>query len=183
MSTRGLFGFKHQEQYYAFYNQSDSYPSGLGRELLQFYFSKVSDQDFLSSLQSIFSKVSSEARDVLYDVTTPYFTAENAVKFLETEAHVVRNDLDFLADSLFCEYAYFLDFTTKELYCFQGFQDKQPEKHSIYDYTPTLKKAFKESCRGYFPCKFVGILPLAEKDYPAAAEALKKLFEEEDLEG
>ena len=35
MGTRGLFGFKYHGKYYLVYNHHDSYPDGLGKELIE----------------------------------------------------------------------------------------------------------------------------------------------------
>lgn len=103
MSTRGLYGFIEDGEYTANYNQSDSYPSGLGVE----FWTACKNEDWVG-----FS--------------------------------VIKDSIDFINDSLFCEWAYFYDIDNKVFEIWQGFQ-KQSD--------PT--NPFGQNCddQGYYPCK------------------------------
>jgi len=103
MSTRGLYGFIEDGKYTANYNQSDSYPSGLG---LEFWTScKIGDW---------------------------------------SEYYIEIDSIDFIKDSLFCEWAYFYD-PDKELFeIWKGFQ-KEPDTHNPFGQ--------KSDGNGYYPCK------------------------------
>ena len=107
MSTRGLYGFIEDGEYYGNYNHSDSYPSGLGLE----FWTACKNGD-LSGYG-------------LYENTS-------------------QDNINFIKDSLFCEWAYFYDKDNRIFEIWQGFQ-KQPD--------PT--NPFGQNCdeQGYYPCK------------------------------
>lgn len=46
MGTRGLFGFCHKGKYYMVYNHWDSYPNGLGNQLIEEILTAIKNGDF-----------------------------------------------------------------------------------------------------------------------------------------
>lgn len=102
MSTRGLYGYIEGEKYTAQYNNSDSYPSGLGAE----FFTACKNGDFSG-----------------YGIN--------------------EDSIDFIKESLFCEWAYFYDKTNKIFEIWTGFQ-KTPDVENPFGDTPNS---------GYYPCK------------------------------
>ena len=103
MSTRGLYGFIEDGEYTANYNQSDSYPSGLGAE-------------FLTACKN----------NDLYGFS------------------IVEDDINFIHDSLFCEWAYFYDPDNKIFEIWRGFQ-KVPDPENPFGQISNKN--------GYYPCK------------------------------
>jgi hypothetical protein len=175
MSTRGLFGFKHQNQYYGFYNHHDSYPEGLGREMIYFYFDNCGKENLLEILTTSVLKIKKDSSEFLCDLV-PDFSVENAFKFLTTQDCEVNNEIDFLADSLFCEYAYILDFENKQLLCFKGYQCSQPGDHEIYHSSETLRKVFAEGSEGYYPCTCRGTITFNGLSKEEAIDQMEGFF-------
>lgn len=154
MSTRGLFAFKHNDKFYGFYNHYDSYPTGLGYDIINTWFD---NKEQLAKVAANLSRiVSDDAEQTLDEVVDGEF--EESLSYLENEnSPVVRNQINFLADSLFCEWAYLIDCTKNEVLVFRGF-NKQPIEvmHSIYQATEQLKtRCTVADNSGYYPCSFV----------------------------
>ena len=96
----------------------------------------------------------------------------------------LQNSLNFAADSLFCEWAYVIDFDKNTYEVYEGF-NKEPldESERFYFLTPIAEKEYRENPKEYYPVKFVteyslGSLP-DEKDF---LEDISKIcgFDEEE---
>jgi hypothetical protein len=122
MGTRGLYGYiKKSGEYTAQYNNSDSYPDGLG---LDFYKACIGNK--------------------------------------LNDYKVTDENIDFIKQSLFCEWAYFYDKKNKIFEIWRGFQEEKD-----------LNNPFgKQAIDSYYPCKRilrVKIADINEKlftDYP-----------------
>jgi len=162
MGTRGAVGFRSENQDRVQYNHFDSYPSGLGQDVLTFISkSNIDDlQKIASSIQlvnqdDVPSQSQIEDCQKWTDLTVGEGTNEswycllrNAQGNLKAYAEGLKYMLDahdFLIDSLFCEYAYIINVDTKELEIYSGFNEKsrirmgryaklQVEKGRPYDY-------------------------------------------------
>lgn len=122
MGTRGCVGFYKDGKEKIGYNHFDSYPTGLGAEIILYLQDKSINQ-----LNEIFDEtvvVENESNDV-------FDWSEHCIK-KEFEEYS-----DFLANSLFCEYAYIINLDDNVLEFYTGFNQNPDGKgryaHLIYD--------------------------------------------------
>ena len=154
MGTRGAFGVIIGEQEKIGYNQFDSYPEGRGIEQLQWVRQIVFTKDY--SFPGDFSKFKTLAEEceVVDDSTKPTKREKEALRgwtdlnvseqstddwyCLTRDTHgsienmlrcgFIYDNRDFPLDSLFCEWAYIVDFDQEVFEVYQGFQKKLPKK-------------------------------------------------------
>ncbi len=174
MSTRGLYGLRKNGIDKYTYNHFDSYPSGLGRNVLEF----CAEND-VNKLSKLFNNI-----ELVYKNETPTkdqidickreewadFSVSSGrddewycllrhlqgnfkeySKAIENDKKVfMTNDAHFIKDSLFCEYAYIINLDDEVLEFFVGFQQK-PQNNNRYG---TNKKG------KYYPCRLLYAIPL-----------------------
>ena len=106
MSTRGAVGLIFNNEEKIGYNHFDSYPEGLGNEILTFLKGKTIDE-----LKSIFSNITlvKNSDNDVWNWQKHTFNTE----FLDESR--------FLIDSLFCEFAYIINLDTNKLEYYEGF--------------------------------------------------------------
>lgn len=111
MGTRGAYGFRVNNQDKIGYNHSDSYPGGLGEDVINYVLTH-SDDALIEQAKSI---------NVLED------TEENYTKYRSAQgdltSSVILESSDFLKNGLFCEWAYIVNADTKSLEFYCGFSD------------------------------------------------------------
>ena len=110
MSTRGAFGIRKNGIDKVGYNHFDSYPEGLGAEILTWL--KNTDMNKLSSL---FDKIILLEPNHDFKEVFNWDTHEINSSFTEDSA--------FLGDSLFCEYAYIINLDDNVLEFYVGFNE------------------------------------------------------------
>lgn len=182
MTTRGLIGFRLNGKLKGTYNHFDSYPSGLGAEVISFVQDNLLDNAKLdtfrvnaSTLKTVKSQGKPSAEWVPYYLDTqgePSLGMARAltewyallrefqgVKGLEgilagKLKHWINSNV-FLKDSLFCEFAYILDLDKKQIEFYKGFQKR--------------KKPTKTG-NEYGPCKKVGSIAFNQVDKQAMME-------------
>lgn len=139
MGTRHLIAVQLDGDYkIAQYGQWDGYLNGQGKKVLNFLremdrpkfesalrkCSFMTEQDFDELDKDITNKLLQNPR---YDWTEEYphltrdIAAEILKKVQESEGLKLRNSISFAADSLFCEYAYVIDFDKNTFEIFEGF--------------------------------------------------------------
>lgn len=168
MSTRGSYGFYKDGESKLTYNHFDSYPSGLGENVLNFI--KLTDD---KSLENIFNSIKlveddsypdKEEQSILKELGYATQYRGNALKWFEIigshagDLSVYSNGLtfmlnnnDFIKNSLFCEWAYIINLDTKEFEVYEGFQN-EPNNNRYSIEVPS------ES--GYYSCKLLMSIPL-----------------------
>lgn len=117
MSTRGYVGLHKDGIDKGGYNHCDSYPEGLGNEVLTFL--KGNNLENLEKLFNEIGNIENEDREDAWDWNNDCFNVKMQI----------RND--FLKDSLFCEYAYIINLTTNSLEYYEGF-NKNPKASGRY---------------------------------------------------
>ena len=138
MGTRGAYGFRIKEQDKVTYNHFDSYPECLGRNMLQ-YISHTSLPRMRRAANRIVlveqdSKPSPELIEKYKDfadlgvsrrtLTEWYCLLRKAQGNLFPYNQNLRHMIDshaFLADSLFCEWAYIIDLDNSQFEVYRGF--------------------------------------------------------------
>lgn len=144
MGTRNLTLVKKNNEYkIAQYCQWDGYPDGQGRTILEFLKSEFDKEKFTKQLDKI-KNISQKEIDSLYkelniNPENDFITMDDSAKFKTHYPQLDRDmggeilsyvqnckdniillslDIDFINDSLFCEYAYCLDLDNNELQVF-----------------------------------------------------------------
>lgn len=77
------------------------------------------------------------------------------------ESCVLIDGIDFIKDSLFCEYAYIINLDDEVLEFWKGFQ-KTPQKGNRYG--TESYKPYEGCSHEYYPCKLSLTFPLKEID-------------------
>jgi len=189
MGTRGVFGFHKNGADKITYNHFDSYPTGLGEEVIKFL-----KKHGIGELNTIFDRI-----QMVNDETHP---TENQIKECEKymdlsvstgktdEWYVLLRNAqgnpevyadgltymedggeEFLKDSLFCEWGYVINLTTNRLEIYRGFQKKsQDNRYKIEK--PDGK---------YYNCALIREVPLTQvKNFNM--EKFEKEIEKEEEE-
>jgi len=139
MSTRGAVGIRMNGMDKVGYNHFDSYPSGLGDEILSWL-----SKNNIENLKDIYESI--ELSD---DWENPTWDWENHK--INT---IFENQEKFLYDSLFCEFAYIVNLDTKMLEFYIGF-NKDPDAPGRYS-----NKKDDES--GYYGVRLEKEIPLSD---------------------
>lgn len=166
MGTRGLYGFRKNGVDKTTYNHYDSYPDGLGNNVLLFV-----NSHNLKELNDIYDKIIlvdetstptveqiKECMDYLdLDVSNQsvedwYCLLRKAQGDLEHYSGNLKymiDNHDFILDSLFCEYAYIINLDTNKLEFWRGFQMSE-DSNSRYH-----ADVSEDSNSGYFACRLI----------------------------
>lgn len=189
MSTRGTIGFIHNNNYKAVYNHSDSYPSGLGDEVVKFCkkviywplfitnFERVRfvDGDYVPTPKEIEENkkwanlsVSEKKYEDLYCLLRGLQGSPTLNAIYAGEVTLLKDSSDFIKDGLFCEFGYVLNLDALTLEFYSGFQ-KEPQPGNRFGETTE---------NSYYACKLVGSFPLTE--IPENWEELCYKREEQD---
>jgi len=211
MGTRHLIAAKVDGEYkLAQYGQYDGYPEGQGVAVLDFLVNKMDRDAFLAALRNCHfvdwqKDIAPELvrfgadQDCDYEISFDdydRFTAAHPEWSRDTGAKILgiiqssggcglRSSLDFAADSLFCEWAYVLDFDTMQFEVYEGF-NKTPltEKERFFFLEPKARG-------GYYPVRLRAVwsmddLPQTKEDFLAPfkeAEECEATMEEMGQEG
>lgn len=173
MGTRGSAGFIYKDKESLSYNHFDSYPDGLGKEVLRFI-SKVNKEDGwnkfkenASYLKNITGKITDNDMIEKYKKYSDLSVSEKSYTdpyclFRKIQGSEWMNEVykgylqdymlnnKFIKDSLFCEYAYIINLDNMKLEFYDGYQKK-----------PQLGNRFGvEYDDEYYPCRLVSIFDL-----------------------
>lgn len=168
MGTRHLIAVKIDGEYkIAQYGQWDGYPEGQGLSVLRFF--KTHDHEiFIDKLKqcsfytkeeidSIYDNINDSnvddffknnrwlSRDAGSDILDYVYNSENGLKLV--------NSIDFAGDSLFCEWAYVIDFDKLIFEIYQGFNKERLVENDRFYNAPKPEHQFKDE---YYPIKIVG---------------------------
>ena len=187
MGTRGCWGFRQDGQDKLTYNHFDSYPTGLGQELVD-ALKEVTDMTFFKTcvrdLELVKTDVPPTKKQIeklcqFTDLTVSERSTADWYCLLHDcqgdlhktlEASVMSDDHHFMNDSLFCEWAYVINLDDDTFEIYEGFQKKC---HALGRY------ASGPSDGGYFPVALVSVFPLNRipKDF---AKVLEKSENDDD---
>lgn len=101
MSTRGAYGFRVDDDDYIMYNHGDSYPSGLCA-------------DIMNDLRCLYKK---QKKNYAIFIER----CKKNVRKMEAIQEVFIDSKEFLSDSLFCEWAYIINFDEEVFEIYKGF--------------------------------------------------------------
>ena len=177
MSTRGLYGFKKNGEVKAVYNHFDSYPEGLGSDFVKFLLvlGKEGINGFFDRIEAIDPEIKPTAEQKQYCESKGWYDGsvgerskddwycllrglqdmDALLESAEDGSKVyIENRIDFIKDSLFCEYAYIYDADRACLEFYVGFQ-KEPQPGNPFGEEPDED--------GYYPCRLMAEIPLKGK--------------------
>lgn len=142
MGTRGAYGYLVDGQEKVAYNHFDSYPSGLGTEVLNYIRNHTVEEmrEVAKRITFITDEVPPTKEQIKRfkkfadlevsskDLSEWYCLLRESQGNLESfheGLDVMKDSKDFLADSLFCEYAYIINLDTNELEVYKGFNQNK----------------------------------------------------------
>lgn len=195
MGTRGLYGIRKDGVDKLTYNHYDSYPSGLGNEIVGFI-QNTSDEG-LNKFFDLIRLVDGESKPKYEDIDACIKTGianldmsdrsvgdwycltrelqGNFKKYRElintTQTIYMLDEHEFIKDSLFCEYAYIINLDDKTLEYYVGFQ-KQPDKTNRYGVKPN---------RDYYPCKMLKAFSFEDIRSKADIDIAREMEELEEV--
>lgn len=174
MGTRGLCGFRVDGQDKLMYNHSDSYPSGLGVDVF----------NFVRGLKSVKEAAAKARSIVLLEETDENYSKYRAMQGDLAEmlrSGVMLDGHEFALDSLFCEWAYILDFDQNVLEVYRGFVKKQGTGR--YDKTPRDEKKEFFGIHLLRTLSFDTVKALTEEDLGKLPRMLERLCDCTDVFG
>lgn len=202
MGTRHLIAVMVEDEYrIAQYGQWDGYPDGQGVDVLSFLNDKSKTDKLLTSLKSV-RLLDDEGRDKEFiesynkncpewsndpdnrtqdqkDWFSNYADRSLGSKILDNVCEsndkeiLLKNGIGFAGDSLFCEYAYVIDFDKGVFEVFQGFNKNEIKEGRFVSGDKSL-----DTSDGYEPVVMVKSYNL--NSLPSEAEFLADLAEEEE---
>lgn len=182
MGTRGALCFVVGGAEKVIYNQFDSYPSGLGEEVATWLRGAISDEGAVRSAAAALTPVESGSIP----------TGDDIARFAEFHDPNVSNGSDWYSllrrtqgspelilkagayepadhfpfDSLFCEWAYVVDFDSRTFEVYEGFRTQPPT-------TGRWVGRAAEARDGYFPVERVRCWPFDQLPEPARLAELE----------
>ncbi|MBO7697356.1 MAG: hypothetical protein J6T10_32405 [Methanobrevibacter sp.] len=188
MSTRGLWGFRKNNVDKLTYNHFDSYPSGLGREIIEFIQNNCLELENICKRIILVDEESTPTEKQIEELKdfadlTVSTRSENDWYCLLRKAQEDKNvyaqglkymidNKNFILDSVFCEYAYIINLDTKKLEIYVGFQNI-PDETNRYGCQPNSE--------GYYPCRLVYAIDLIDvircKDNNKLIKDIEKIVE------
>jgi len=191
MGTRHLICIVKDDEYkVAQYGQWDGYPEGQGTDILKFL-TTYNKEKFLSNLDKRVRFGTEEELDKFWEQSDllPELSRSTGAKILgiiqKTKRDLIlHNSIDFASDSLFCEYAYVIDFDKNTFEVYEGFNHvfldpterftfltKKSESEHILDKLTDVKEE-------YFPVKLWKMFDL--DSLPNKKDFLKEFKREDD---
>lgn len=201
MGTRGILAFAHGDKLKATYNHFDSYPTGLGAEVLEWLVgadfaaaielfdrlepvkedSVPTDDQQLALLRYFDPAVSSKSSQDWYSLLRG--TQGNPQLILDAGFFVDYES--FALDSLFCEWGYVIDLDNRQVEVYKGFQTAKPAAGRWKDSDYVSKEDYRPG-RDYYPIALVRTVPLTEilsTNWKYPGEAIKYIVEAIEEEG
>jgi len=160
MGTRGALGFYRDGEHKVTYNHFDSYPEGLGNDILEFIKGHSGDyHNLIRKLNKIFDRIKMVSEGSMptpeqIKICRKYADLDVSKESLQTWYSLLRkaqgdlnayadvgfmiNNYEFLYDGLFCEWAYIINLDTNVLEVYNSFGSKGDAKGRYIDLHPSL---------------------------------------------
>ena len=157
MGTKGAFGFRINNEDKVTYNHFDSYPGGLGDEVVTFIKNNAISvlEAAANNIKLVEAKSTPTSEQIQrykhyadHDVSTGSFyewyvllrNVQGNLQAYVDDLEYMIDKREFLKDSVFCEYAYIINLDTKKLEFYKGFNDKQLYDKGRYASIPRDEK-------------------------------------------
>lgn len=167
MGTRGAFGFYKNGVTKVTYNHFDSYPSGLGDEIVNNFCRAFS----LQEMYDMFDRIEMVKGD---DAITDEMKGDLSV-YANPEMKWMIDSASFLEDSLFCEYAYIVNLDSKMLEVYKGFIKTPPKSSRYYDPKKDYANPKYPNDNPYYPVDMIAEFALDGKLADWDAEKVGKI--------
>lgn len=170
MGTRGLTGYAVDGQTVAAYQQYDSYPSGVGVQVLAAARAIAQDTDRFTALARNIRKVDESANatpedrekfaqyaDSRVSTGTDYYSLLRNLQgdlLGYLNAGIIPENTGFAQDSLFCEWAYIVDMDARTFEVYEGFQTEQ-HSEGRFATTEEPELPYTGATERYYPVKLV----------------------------
>lgn len=198
MSTRGTIGFVVNEDLKVTYNHSDSYPSELGKNMVEFIKSgwdmksmaeriELVDADSTPTPEQISHCKSWTDLDVSSRDNQDWYCllrgTHGNLRAYHGDLKYMIDGRDFLADSLFCEYAYLINLHSNKLEFYEGF-NKDPKAPGVFarlkvpDYTTDAGRLITADHYGVKLVKEYSFDEILNSETAAIVAEMEKLTEE-----
>jgi hypothetical protein len=199
MGTRGLLGVRIDGRDKLTYNHFDSYPEGLGKDVLLALRSLATSEDLKAAMAKAraIRLVKEDSKPRMADIEKCKMFADTGVSSRQLtdwycllrkaqgnllaylDLGIMIDNHGFIRNSLFCEWAYIANFDTMRLEVYTGFQDK-PHTNGRYA-KKKLPKTGREIADKYYPCALLvefdlKALPTVERFH----EAIKMILPPEE---
>lgn len=186
MSTRGLVGFVVNDAVKATYNHFDSYPNGLGLDVVKFVqglknVSEASEHAQAIILVSEEDEPTPEQVQRITGQSTPdaavggdwYAWLRDAQGDLAEYLRLgfMIDNKDFGRNSLFCEWGYLVNLDTKTVEVYRGFQ-KDPHSEGRW--------AGNGPENGYYGIRLIKTIPFTQLTEDAMSEIEREIYDSED---
>jgi hypothetical protein len=198
MGTRGIWGFRQDSKDKLTYNHYDSYPTGLGNQIVEFIKNhsieelaviakriKLVKADSKPTAEQIKNYLAQGTYDGQVSDKTPddwYCLLRNTMFNPEMFAndkivHMIDNH-KFIEDSLFCEWGYIINLDGRCLEIYTGFQHEPNSKGNRYQ----VGKPEKGRTYEYYACELFTTIPLKDiRFFPNdAMDSLETIINAED---
>jgi len=182
MGTRGLIGFYKDKTTKAMYNHWDSYPNGLGRDVLRAIKGRTT-KELNDTFDRIILVVEHKTRptkeqieeckefnnlEVGEDIMEHSYAMKRRIDdwynllreaqgrldyYIDGKLRYMIDSKDFIKDSLFCEWGYIVNLDTNELEVWRGFQKTSNKNRYSID---------KPDDSGYYSCDIMTKFPLSD---------------------
>lgn len=187
MGTRHLIAAFYKGEYrIAQYGQWDGYPDGQGIDVLEFAraLHDLGRDGFLAKLEKVSDLTAADREKVNatenWQREYPHLSRDAGAKILQMvwdgpDGMALQRNINFAGESLFCEWAYVLDFDKGALEAFKGFNHDDLDPSERFASIPVDAKSPE-----YKPVKFVKSWPLDA--LPTNEQFLKDLAEPDEEE-
>lgn len=170
MGTRGLYGVVVNGEVKASYNHFDSYPNGLGRDIVKFVKGIENVSDVFEQAQNL---------TLVNESDTAPSGAEWYAELRDAQGNLAENlRLGFMTDgvqfgynSLFCEWGYLVDLDNETVEVYRGFQT---EPHSEGRWPGD------DSHSGYYGIRLIETIPFSELSETYMQDIEASVYGEED---
>jgi len=201
MGTRHLVGIVKDGEYkVAKYCQFDGYPEGNGVDILTFLWDKLDIDKLKERVDHVKEPDEEKLKELYFDIgidiegqswqlsldQSKVFEEQYPLLHRNTSSEVfeliqeskdediyIKNNIDFVVDSLFCEWAYIVDLDKETFEVYEGFVDEPlPEDERFYEFND-------KSDGGYYPCELIKSYDLFE--LPNEEEFVEFFEEREEI--
>jgi hypothetical protein len=146
MGTRGLIGYYKKKVTKAMYNHFDSYPSGLGNDVKNYITeSSIGKMNYDCNRIKLVNEDDEVTPELVISIQPVWYGNVDKLDDLDemysllhsnqgdlykcAETGMMIDNISFIKDSLFCEWAYIINLDSNILEIYGGFQEKKPKKN------------------------------------------------------
>lgn len=204
MGTRGIYGFRKNKKDKLIYNHWDSYPEGLGADILDYIrkhtiksmnevFNRINiaddkkpiseySEEKLKEYQWLLDKMIRNKKNKqnisIYNVVDEYICNNGLLNaFDEKRLNLYNDDSKFILDSLSCEWGYILNLDNNTLEVWKGYQTT-PNKNNRYG-TEVTHSSFGGV--NYYPCLMIYSIKFSEIKKKTNKEIVDEIYSQSDL--